>query len=455
MGLSARNDRGSVVALNAARSNRCRPELADPVRTRRALGSERGGALLISLAMLLALGFVGSALITTASVELQVAGHDRRGAQALYAAEAGIEEAMHRLAMKSGTQVTVNGVTFDPAIRDTSSALDPDWEIRIYSPLASSPTSGDPSLAYTPTVQDVNVDQLDYLRDGAMVSIRHKWWDVDGDDVREVGEMVLYDASRQPPENLVAGSPIQVIEVAGHRTDARRRLQVEVIPYPITPTVYSAMFSLGLVDVTGSVAICGHNHDPDIPTGTELESSPPCSPNYDQLDGHLSAIATTGSEVTTSGSSNVLGQPAAIDTSSGNPFLSLAEAIGITQEVLDQLLTQPDHTSLNDTPPIEGLTYIDGDATGGERLDGIEGSGLLYVNGDLEINADAVWRGIIYVEGSLKITGTPWILGSVIVRGEATPAFGAGNASILYSNIAIQRALENLFPYEVLSWKEQ
>jgi hypothetical protein len=423
-------------------------------QTVRGARSEQGGALLISMAMLLALGFVGAALITTSSVELKVSGRDRRGTQAQFAAEAGVQEAMHRLAMKPGTQVTVGGATFDAAIRDTSATLDPDWEVRIYSPQVSSPSSGNPSLAYTPTVQDVG-SELDYLRDGSMLSIRHKWQDRNGDGVRDADEIVLYDAIRQPPENFVTGSPIEVVEAAGFRADARRRLRVEVIRHPISPGVYAAMFSIGAVDITGSMSICGHNHDPDIPVDTDLDSSPPCSPNYDQPSGHLSAVASVGSEVTTSGSSNVLGQPAAVDTSASNPFLTLAQAIGVTQEVVDELLANADHTSLNEPPPLDGVTYINGNATGGERLDGIEGSGLLYVNGDLEINSTAVWRGLIYVEGSLKVTGNPWILGSVIVRSEETPAFAAGNASILYSRIALQRALEGLFGYEVLSWKEQ
>ncbi len=424
------------------------------IAARRKLGSERGGALLISIAMLLALGFVGAALITTASVEMRVAGHDRRGTQAQYVAEAGIEEALHRLAMRVGSQVTINGATFDPAIRDTSATYDPDWEVRIYSPLVSSPTSSDPSLTYVPTVQDVAVDHLDYLRDDAMMTIRHKWNDLNGDNVRDPGEIVLYDAAKSPPENFTTGAPIKVIEVAGYRASARRRLQIEAIPYPIVPNVYAAILSSGPIDVSGSIAICGHNHDASIPSFIDLDSSPPCSPGYDEPDGHLAAVASTGSSATTSGSSNVLGQPAAIDTSNTNPFPTLAEALGVTPEVVDLLLSDPDHTSLNDTPPIEGVTYVNGDATGGERLDGIEGSGLLYVNGDLEINSTAVWRGLIYVEGSLKITGNPWILGAVVVRGESAPAFAAGNASILYSREGLRSVLQGLFAYEVLSWKE-
>ena len=82
------------------------------------------------------------------------------------------------------------------------------------------------------------------------------------------------------------------------------------------------------------------------------------------------------------------------------------------------------------------------------------GSGILFVNGDLEINGKAIWRGLIYVEGSVKITGGPWILGAIIVRGDQAPSFGGGNPAILYSRVGLQRALESVFGYEVLSWKE-
>jgi len=419
----------------------------------RARKNERGAALLLALAMLLALGFIGAALIYVAGGDLRVSGADRRGTQAQFVAEAGVQEALARLSLRPGSNVTVNGETFDPAIRDTSGTPDPDWEVRIYAPDGTAPTSGDPSLAFTPTVQALD-DALDYMRDEQMLSIRHKWRDVNGNNVRDVGEIVRYDASRLPPENFTTGSPVEVIEVAGHRADARRRLRVEVTRFPFTPNIFAALQCDEKVDVTGTVHICGHNHSVDTPPGTHLETAPPCSPNYDEPFDHLPAIMTTGDEVEVSGSTNLLGQPAAMDTSSTNPFYSLADALGVTQDVVDMVLADPDHTTSHDGSPLNGITYIDGDATGSEKFNVISGEGLLYVAGDLDISGGFYWKGLVYVEGDVRMTGNAWVLGAMLVQGDTEYAFAGGTPSVLYSREMVRLALELAFDYIILSWKE-
>ena len=95
---------------------------------------ERGAALVVSLMLLLAMGFVGAALISMSGADLKVAGFDQRGTQAQFSAEAGIQEVMHRMAVRPGDNVTINGITFDPAIRDANAVPDPNWEVRVYSP---------------------------------------------------------------------------------------------------------------------------------------------------------------------------------------------------------------------------------------------------------------------------------------------------------------------------------
>jgi hypothetical protein len=414
--------------------------------------SERGAALLVTLAMLLSLGFVGAALITTAGVELKVAGSDRRGTQAQFAAEGGVQEAIHRLSLRSGTPITVNGLTFDPAIQDTNDPLDPNWQVQIYAPSDGTPTSMDPSVVFSPTVQEESAG-LDYMRNGNMLTIRHKFWDLDWDDQPDPGEIVLYDTSKFPAENLQTGSPVEVIEVAGFRNDARRRVRVEVVRYPLAPNVYCAMLSRGEVDVSGNISICGQNHDPNTPVGTDLESAIPCSPNYDEADGHLTGIATPGQAISTSGSSNILGTPVPADDSPTNPWTTLAQAIGVEQEFVDRLLENPDHTSVAGAGPFDGITYIDGNATGGDGLDNV-GTGLLYVTGDLDIGGNAEWHGLIYAEGNVRVTGKPWIIGGLIVGGTETPAFGAGDATILYSRSVIKSTIETALDYIILSWRE-
>ena len=48
---------------------------------------------MMSMLMLLAMGFVGAALITLGSSDVRVSGYERRGSQAQFAAEAGVQEA--------------------------------------------------------------------------------------------------------------------------------------------------------------------------------------------------------------------------------------------------------------------------------------------------------------------------------------------------------------------------
>ncbi|HZL84982.1 MAG TPA: pilus assembly PilX N-terminal domain-containing protein [Candidatus Krumholzibacteria bacterium] len=414
---------------------------------------ERGAALILALAMLLALGFIGAALIYTAGGDLKMSGADRRGTQAQFSAEAGVQEALARLSMRPGTDVTVNGETFDACIRDTASTLDPDWEVQMFTPGGDTPTSANPSTMFTPTVQPTS-SALDYVRDDNLLVIRHKWRDLNGDNVRDANEIVRYDGSLIPPENMNTGSTIEVIEVSGYMADARRRLRVEVTRFPFSPNIMAALECNTGVDIKGTVNICGHNHSINTPENTNLESAPTCSPTYDEAFDHLPAVMTTGDEIEVDGSTDLLGEPGPTDSSSTNPFYSLAEALGVEQDVVDQILADPDHTSSNDASPLNGITFVNGDATGSEKFNSVSGEGLLYVAGDLDISGGFSWVGLVYVDGDVRITGNAWVLGAMLVQGESDVGFGGGNPSILYSRDAIRLALELAFDYIIISWKE-
>ena len=64
------------------------------------------------------------------------------------------------------------------------------------------------------------------------------------------------------------------------------------------------------------------------------------------------------------------------------------------------------------------------------------------------------YKGLIYIEGDLNMTGTPWILGSVIVKGTTDYTFSAGSAGVLFSKDAIQNYIGKAMPGLVLSWRE-
>ncbi|HER44226.1 MAG TPA: hypothetical protein ENO08_07195 [Candidatus Eisenbacteria bacterium] len=144
-----------------------------------------------------------------------------------------------------------------------------------------------------------------------------------------------------------------------------------------------------------------------------------------------------------------MGYPLPIDQSPTNPFFSLSETIGMPVGEVNRLLDGADNTKI--VSPLNGITYIDGDAKINSNL---VGEGLLYVTGDLHAAGDFVYKGLIYVEGDVHLTGSPWILGSMIVRGTSDFNFSAGNAAILYSSEALMRALDNSMPVIMLSWQD-
>lgn len=414
------------------------------------LEDESGAALAVVLLMLLGLAAMGMAATWIGSTDLSVAGGQRQRAEALHVAEAGLAEAMHRLGEQPGTMVSLGGTDYDISIQDPSNPPNPDWEARIFATdPGAAPSSGDADVFHTGTIQPAG----DYLAYGHAtdpefaVSIRHKMRDFNGDGVAEVA---LYDPSRVPPENGTTGFPIQRITVPGFEGRARRTVQADVMRFPLNPNVFAGLMSDGAVDLRGNVTVCGHNHRIDTPAGTQL---PSCSPAWDEPNGNLFGVMTTGDAVGTRGSTDLLGSPSPTSTDPTNTFLSIAEALGLTQQEWTDLAANADRTDPAAPMPWNGITVIDGDVS----LSGGSGSGLLYVTGDLRVSGGFEWTGLVYVEGVLRNTGNVWILGGVMARGggEAVAVdFGAGTPAILYSREALVQSLMAASKYVVLSWKE-
>ena len=413
------------------------------------LRDQSGAALAITLIMLMGLAAIGMAAVWIGSTDLVVAGGQRQRVSALHTAEAGIAEAMHRMSQRPGTLVPVGGTNVDIAIFDPSDPPDPNWTARIFntSPDAA-PAAADPSTFHTGTVQPAGA-YLDYAHateaDQAIV-IQHKLRDFNADGVLDV---VYYDPSRVPPENPVDGWPVERITVTGREGQARRTVQVDAIRFPLNPNVFAGLLAAGEVDLRGNVTVCGHNHRIDTPGGTQL---PACSPAWDEANGHLYGVMTTGGSVATRGSTDLLGSPSPTNTDPTNPFLDIHDALGITLQEWQEIRANADRTSLG-AGDWDGITVIDGDI----HISGGRGSGLLYVTGDLTVSGGFEWVGLVYTEGQLRNTGSVWILGGVMARGGGMAVavdFGAGTPVILYSRQALVQTLMRAMDYVVLSWKE-
>lgn len=412
------------------------------------IGNERGSVLVVTLLIIFAVGVIGATLAMLSSMDLKISGNQRVTTQALGVAEAGLSEAIHRLSLANPTNATIGGWTGNIAIGNPP-PYDPNWEARLYLTAPGSAPAGSGSIVTTGTIQDPNQTYLQYSRASGtedLLTIRHKWRDRNADGVRDANEVVRYDPEQIPPENFTSGHPVEIVTVTGRMAQGERVIQAEVTKRKLTARTMAALYIDKAIRITGNPGICGHNHALNTPPGTK----PNACFAWHEAQGHLPGIATTGDVIDIQGgAADVEGSPTPTDSSSANPFYTLAELLGLSQDELNQILANADNTSV--VNPLNGITYLTGNAHINANT---VGSGLVYCTGDLTINGTFDFKGLIYVEGDVKANGTVWALGAIVVRGTTDYNTSAGNAAILYSAEAISTNLGQYMPMLVLSWRE-
>ena len=424
--------------------------------------NEHGFGLVMAILTTMVLFAFGAALAFLARTDVEISRHQTLHVEAVYVAEAGVEEALHRLALTDPTMVTVNGASMNAAIQDTVRPYDPDWRARIFlCPPGTEPLA--PIGEYhTRTIQS-SATWLEYSSTAdanTALTIEHKWQDLDGDGVREDGEIVLYDAAKYPPENFDTGSPVEVVSVVAKSATAERTIRVEATRFPVSANVLAALMCDMGVDVRGNVTVCGHDHSLNVPHYTmipDCEAYEYCGPpphSHCGEAGCLIGIITTGDEIDRRGTTDVTGYPEPMDTSSSNHFYTLPEALGLTLEEVNSILDRADWRDVQNNRWQDGITYIDNEGEAEAKWNTGGGSGLIYVTGDFATEGNFRWKGLVYVEGDYRLLGTASIIGSVIVKGVSEYAFTGGNPCILYSSEAINDGISKHTGYIRLGWKE-
>ena len=411
------------------------------------LKTESGNILVVTLLVLFAISVIGATLAMVSSMDLKISGNQRTTTQSLFIAEAGLNEAIHRLSLPDPTNVTVGAWTGNASIGD-SEPYDPNWKTYVYLTSPGLAPAAGGSIVSTGTLQDPNSQYLEYSQTtgtDAVLTIEHKWEDRDGDGARDVNEIVLYDPLKVPPENFASGYPVELITVTGHSAEGARVIQAEVTKKMMIVRTLGALYVDKAVKITGQSAFCGYNHDINTPPGTV----PNACTAFHLPSGDLPGVTSTGDVVQTQGSVDIAGDPTPINDDAGNPFYSLAEVLGMSDSDAADMLAGADHTAV--AAVMNGITYIQGDC---QVMNNMSGRGLMYITGDLQAAGFFEYTGLIYVEGDVHFTGDPWILGSMIVRGTSDFNFSSGSCAVLYSNDAITRNLEDLMPCIVLSWRE-
>ena len=256
--------------------------------------------------------------------------------------------------------------------------------------------------------------------------------------------------------NLTGGD---TMSVAGRVIGGGARQQLALITRlrPIAVDIQASLTTKGNVKLTGNAAVNGADA---IPTGW-VDCSAPGTPK--------AGVRTDGGTVTTGGGSTVTGVPPvnndpSITDSTFTQFgeisysdlaamasITLPPGTYKTEPVLsggvcDRSVATNWGDGMNPTLPCGSylpIIHITGDAT----LNGVQGQGVLLVDGGLSVQGSFDFYGITIIQGDLKTSGggisEAHFWGGVLARNADVDVNTlSGKATLNYSSCAIKKALQ-------------
>jgi type II secretory pathway pseudopilin PulG len=395
--------------------------------------NERGIALVMALLVLLVISLLSATLMLSMNVETKVASLSTREVQALNIAEAGVAEAVARI--RNGEIPTNSNPRQVAQIFNTT--------------LGNVPVLGADSVALATRQPDGQ--WLQYTTAGkadTTLTVRYKT-----NNTNPPTKIYRFDPNLNPAVQDVSGFPIWVVTSTGRKGGVSRRIVTEVIQRPINVNAKGAFVADKGIDFSGNSKICGYNHDMDTPADTPAR--PFCNP-YELGFGNCTGAWSSG-VITSGGSAQQDGWPVANSPNQVGFYNGPWDALSMTQADFFSWAGTP--TAVEPQNPT-GVYYLDNngasqDASGDFKYNGGTGEGMLYVDGDLSINGNFIFRGLLYVEGDLKINGNCWILGSLIVKGKSTIKIANGTCTVLFSEEAISLNIAKYGgQFVTLSWRE-
>ena len=475
------------------------------------LKNEKGLVLPIGLMLLAIMVILSTTAVVVTTTDLKIGTNFKYSVQSLYYAEAGINEALHRMDLMYSDSDFIGEV---PGTTPT-----PSWNRNII-------VSSSAVLPNVATVQPIDGNELHYS-----VDIRYKIEDAQFNNGVDDNEVVLYgqDFGYGTDAPVTGTYPVKTVTSTGITGSGSKIISVEVARFPINISATSALaadsnpllggstFFSGLnhdvsttsadsakstIDIDGNIltlrgngidnhggkerhAVSGNVNDSDILLAPgENEDTADTNPRLDEVDipygakikgdssTYLPGVWTTGDVVFQSGTDDVYGGNSNIldiphnswkDEDGSNAWKPLYELLGLTSAELQTMLDQADVTiadttlsggnlKLNVAP--EGITYID-NVPGGPQVKfstAVNGWGLMYIKGDLKAN-NLNFKGLIFVEGQVELGAQSWLLGAMAVKGGNPGASGGG--TILYSKDALDQSAGNAMKHFVLGWFDQ
>jgi hypothetical protein len=420
------------------------------------LKDKKGSALAITLLMFLGLTAMGAVFMTTSRTDTQIAANDMRYNQALYAAEAGLHEAMARMWSPGGAsyvgedlQTPNNGwgcylvsqagnSKHDPDYGDTGNdGLDNDLDGHadesgeVYPEVLSAQADQDRPLNY-PWVR------ISYALDASNNVIRY------GDHDN--------NPTTRARKNLFEGPPVVTISTRGERGSANRTLDVELVKTP-APYVNACIYTEDdNFKFDGErFLISGFDHDPA--TGDSIPGAPGMDAIVTTRDPN-DIIATMAPEhedqvIGPNGEANVQGCPYDLDLQG---YIWTYSAYATSRYVGDTNNPKTDAWGGMDDFKI---VYVQ---NGDLHLSGkAEGGGLLLLDGSLVVTGQFTWYGLIVCLGDINFAGGGQgihVYGGILSEGQVVRNDVSGQADVCYSSQML-RKLDELGRFVVLSWNER
>ena len=399
---------------------------------------QEGMALILAIMVLLLLTVIGAALMANVNTETKISGLKVRDTQALTIAEAGVQEAMLRL-RNGDVQDDGNPRNVTVIFNQQAGSLPPVGADTTALPTLQTPGS---YLNYSTASKSYQMLTMKYKTRGTP------------------GVIQRYDDAANPKINTVSGNPIWIVNSTGTANGASRQVYAEICRSRFNIFARGAVVAHVGIQFKGNIQVCGHNHRADTPS----QKGPPQCDAYWETSVHSTCMPGAWSEdsTTTQGSPTIQGEPAAQANHQTGFYSGPWDALGLTQSDFWFWVGAP--TAIAPNPP-KGIIYLDNDGikqngylnsnSASWSFNGGDGEGLLYVDGDLNLNGSFTYRGMIYVEGDLRMNGNCWILGGLVVRGKTTVKIANGSAIILYSAEAMQQKITKYGGnIRTIAWKE-
>jgi len=419
-------------------------------------GRERGNAMVVALLVLMVMTSVGVAYVAVTKSEKQIAGNSMTATQAMYAAEAGIAEGLHRMAFPAESTNYIGPAGLPTAgwgkyivLASGASLLDTDGAALATDGLDNDgDTFVDESGERYPEVltkQAISPDALRY----PFVRVEYK---TQGTKLLRYGD-ADDDPTTPPAENLNKGAPVLRITASGRRGNAAKTLEAEAVRFPLVD-VASAVWAGGPTKFNGNAfLIDGHDHAATAPHDT-VAGAPP-------VPAIMTAGPASDMDLSTNQLDNVTGE-------GGDGSVQQSTFTYDFVQLWNQLSTMVDFkdtgplTYGSSTPPHGTLadpkvTLVDGGLT----VNGTwTGAGILMVNGNLAMGGGCVFRGIVIATGDVKLTGggpadVARIVGGIIYQGSLVDGSStSGSGRVFYSSEAVNSAL-TLNRYTLAWWRER